>query len=124
MKVITTLPLGSLGGEVMRSDCTAAVPVLVPGVLVTKGEAAARSSGSESSRCTPIAARVTGSMVVEQIFAIPGLGRYFVDSVAARDYPVIMGTTLLYAVVLVISNLLVDISYTLIDPRIRLEDAA
>jgi|JRYE01.1.fsa_nt_gb ABC-type dipeptide/oligopeptide/nickel transport system permease component len=70
------------------------------------------------------AALVTGSMVVEQIFAIPGLGRYFVDSVAARDYPVIMGTTLLYAVVLVISNLLVDISYTLIDPRIRLEDAA
>nr|QMS47871.1 oligopeptide transport system permease protein OppB [uncultured bacterium] len=70
------------------------------------------------------AALVTGSMVVEQIFAIPGLGRYFVDSVAARDYPVIMGTTLLYAVVLVISNLVVDISYTLIDPRIRLEDAA
>jgi ABC-type dipeptide/oligopeptide/nickel transport system permease component len=70
------------------------------------------------------AALVTGSMVVEQIFAIPGLGRYFVDSVAARDYPVIMGTTLLYAVVLVISNLLVDISYTLIDPRIRLEEAA
>lgn len=70
------------------------------------------------------AALVTGSMVVEQIFAIPGLGRYFVDSVAARDYPVIMGTTLLYAVVLVVSNLLVDISYTLIDPRIRLEDAA
>lgn len=70
------------------------------------------------------AALVTGSMVVEQIFAIPGLGRYFVDSVAARDYPVIMGTTLLYALVLVISNLLVDISYTLIDPRIRLEDAA
>lgn len=70
------------------------------------------------------AALVTGSMVVEQIFAIPGLGRYFVDSVAARDYPVIMGTTLLYAVVLVLSNLVVDISYTLIDPRIRLEDAA
>ena len=70
------------------------------------------------------AALVTGSMVVEQIFAIPGLGRYFVDSVAARDYPVIMGTTLLYAVVLVISNLVVDISYTLIDPRIRLEDAS
>lgn len=69
------------------------------------------------------AALVTGSMVVEQIFAIPGLGRYFVDSVSARDYPVIMGTTLLYAVVLVISNLLVDLSYTLIDPRIRLEDA-
>lgn len=70
------------------------------------------------------AALVTGSMVVEQIFAIPGLGRYFVDSVSSRDYPVIMGTTLLYAVVLVISNLVVDISYHLIDPRMRLENSA
>lgn len=70
------------------------------------------------------AALVTGSMVVEQIFAIPGLGRYFVDSVASRDYPVIMGTTLLYAVVLVLSNLVVDLSYNLIDPRMRLEDSA
>ncbi len=70
------------------------------------------------------AALVTGSMVVEQIFAIPGLGRYFVDSVASRDYPVIMGTTLLYAVVLVLSNLVVDLSYHLIDPRMRLEDSA
>lgn len=70
------------------------------------------------------AALVTGSMVVEQIFAIPGLGRYFVDSVASRDYPVIMDTTLLYAVVLVLSNLVVDLSYHLIDPRMRLEDSA
>jgi oligopeptide transport system permease protein len=69
------------------------------------------------------AALVTGSMVVEQIFAIPGLGRYFVDSVSARDYPVIMGTTLLFALVLVLSNLVVDISYAVIDPRMRLDDA-
>ncbi len=67
------------------------------------------------------AALVTGSMVVEQIFAIPGLGRYFVDSVSSRDYPVIMGTTLLFAAMLVISNLFVDLSYTLIDPRIQLD---
>jgi ABC-type dipeptide/oligopeptide/nickel transport system permease component len=69
------------------------------------------------------AALVTGSMVVEQLFAIPGLGRYFVDSVSARDYPVIMGTTLLFALVLVISNLVVDISYTIIDPRMRSDEA-
>ncbi len=62
---------------------------------------------------------VTGSMVVEQIFAIPGLGRFFVDSVGARDYPVIMGTTLLFAAILVLSNLVVDISYAIIDPRMR-----
>jgi ABC-type dipeptide/oligopeptide/nickel transport system permease component len=67
------------------------------------------------------AALVTGSMVVEQIFAIPGLGRFFVDSVGARDYPVIMGTTLLFAVMLVLSNLVVDLSYSIIDPRIRLD---
>lgn len=67
------------------------------------------------------AALVTGSMVVEQIFAIPGLGRYFVDSVSARDYPVIMGTTLLFAFVLVLSNLVVDISYAIVDPRMRLD---
>ena len=63
---------------------------------------------------------VTGSLVVERIFAIPGLGKYYVDAVSGRDYPVIMGTTLLYAVLLVVANLLVDITYTWIDPRIKL----
>jgi ABC-type dipeptide/oligopeptide/nickel transport system permease component len=63
---------------------------------------------------------VTGSLVVERIFAIPGLGKYYVDAVSARDYPVIMGTTLLYALLLVIANLMVDITYTWIDPRIKL----
>lgn len=62
---------------------------------------------------------VTGSMVVEQIFAIPGLGRFFIDSVSGRDYPVIMGTTLLFSTILVLSNLVVDISYAIIDPRMR-----
>ena len=69
------------------------------------------------------AGMIAGSMVVEQIFAIPGLGRFFVDSVGARDYPVIMGTTLLFAVLLILSNLAVDISYSWIDPRIRLDEA-
>lgn len=63
---------------------------------------------------------VTGSLVVERIFAVPGLGKYYVDAVTARDYPVIMGTTLLYAVLLVVANLAVDITYTWIDPRIKL----
>ncbi len=67
------------------------------------------------------AALVTGSMIVEQIFAVPGLGRYFVDSVGARDYPVIMGTTLLFAVILVLANLVVDLTYSIIDPRIGTE---
>lgn len=65
------------------------------------------------------AALVTGSFVTETIFAIPGIGRYFVSSVNNRDYPVIMGTILLYAFFLVLANMFVDIVYALLDPRIR-----
>jgi ABC-type dipeptide/oligopeptide/nickel transport system permease component len=67
------------------------------------------------------AAVVTGTFVVELIFGIPGLGKYFVTSISNRDYPVIMGTILLYAVVLVIANVIVDIVYAFLDPRIRIQ---
>lgn len=69
-----------------------------------------------------LAGIVTGSMIVERIFAIPGMGRFYVDAVSARDYPVIMGMTLVYAVLLVTANLIVDITYSWIDPRIRIEE--
>jgi ABC-type dipeptide/oligopeptide/nickel transport system permease component len=62
---------------------------------------------------------ITGTLVVEKIFAVPGIGRQFVDSVAARDYPVIMGTVLLFAVVIIVANLVVDIAYAFVDPRIK-----
>jgi ABC-type dipeptide/oligopeptide/nickel transport system permease component len=62
---------------------------------------------------------VTGTFIVEQIFAIPGLGKYFIISITNRDYPVVMGTILLYAVFLVIANLAVDLTYAFLDPRIR-----
>lgn len=62
---------------------------------------------------------VTGSFFVESILLLPGIGRYFVLSVTARDYPVIIGTTLLYAVLVMFMNLIVDITYTFVDPRIR-----
>ncbi len=62
---------------------------------------------------------VTGSMIVEQIFGIAGMGKYFVTSVTNRDYPMIMGAVLLYSVLLVGANLLVDVSYAWLDPRIR-----
>jgi oligopeptide transport system permease protein len=65
------------------------------------------------------AALVTGTFVTELTFGIPGMGKYFVSSITNRDYPVIMGTILLYAVFLVIANLLVDIGYAYLDPRIR-----
>ncbi len=67
------------------------------------------------------AAIVTGTFVVEQIFGISGMGQHFVDSVNNRDYPIVMGTTLLYSVLLVVANLAVDITYAWLDPRIRYE---
>lgn len=66
---------------------------------------------------------ITGSFIVENIFAIPGLGRHFVKSITNRDYTVIMGTTVFYAILLLVAVLLVDIAYVLIDPRIKLEGA-
>jgi oligopeptide transport system permease protein len=67
----------------------------------------------------PLAAGlVTGSFIVEQLFAIPGIGRAFVRAVFARDYGLIMGTTLLYAAVVAAANLAVDLTYGFIDPRI------
>lgn len=64
---------------------------------------------------------VTGSLVVEQIFAVPGIGRAFVNSITGRDYTMIMGTTIILATLIVIMNLLSDIMYKIVDPRINLE---
>ncbi|MHB1043832.1 MAG: ABC transporter permease [Eubacteriales bacterium] len=69
-----------------------------------------------------IATVLTGSFVVEQIFAIPGLGRWFVLSVTNRDYTVILGVTVFYSAFLMLMNLIVDLCYTAIDPRIKLID--
>ena len=69
-----------------------------------------------------IAAITTGGFVVEQIFAIPGLGRYFVQAVQQSDYTVIMGTTVFYGAFLVFMVILVDIIYGFVDPRIRVHD--
>ena len=65
------------------------------------------------------AAVVTGTVVIEAIFGIPGMGKYFVQGISNRDYPLIMGVTLVYAVILVVANLAVDITYAWLDPRIR-----
>ncbi len=62
---------------------------------------------------------VTGSFVTELIFDIPGLGRFYIDSIRNRDYAVIMGTTLLYAAIVIAANLVVDIIYAWLDPRIQ-----
>ncbi len=62
---------------------------------------------------------VTGSFVVERIFGIPGMGEFFVTSVTNRDYPIVLGTTLIYSVGLVFANIGVDVAYAWLDPRIR-----
>lgn len=63
---------------------------------------------------------LTGSFVIESIFAIPGLGQYFVTSIYNRDYTVIMGVTVFYSVLIIILNMIVDLLYPLLDPRIKL----
>jgi oligopeptide transport system permease protein len=68
----------------------------------------------------PIAAAlVTGSFIVENIYSIPGVGRAFVEAVLYRDYGMIMGTTLFYAAIVAVANLVVDLLYAVVDPRVR-----
>jgi ABC-type dipeptide/oligopeptide/nickel transport system permease component len=69
----------------------------------------------------PISAGIlTGSFVIEQIFGIPGIGKYFVQSISDRDYPVILGTTIFYSAILILFILIIDLSYGILDPRIKL----
>ena len=69
-----------------------------------------------------IAYLLTGGFVVETVFSIPGLGRYFIQSILNRDYPIIMGTTVFLAAFVIMMNLVVDILYKVIDPRINLSN--
>ncbi|MDU4410438.1 MAG: ABC transporter permease, partial [Streptococcus sp.] len=70
----------------------------------------------------PMAANIlTGSALIEQIFSIPGIGQQFVTSIPTKDYPVIMGTTIVYAVMLMVAILLTDIITSFVDPRVRLK---
>ncbi|MEC5424479.1 ABC transporter permease [Virgibacillus sp. C22-A2] len=68
---------------------------------------------------TLLAGILTGTFVIEQIFAIPGMGKYFVESINQRDYPVIMGTTVFYSAFLIFMLFLVDVAYGILDPRIK-----
>jgi ABC-type dipeptide/oligopeptide/nickel transport system permease component len=69
-----------------------------------------------------LAGLVTGSFIIETMFSFPGMGRAYVQSIGQRDYSMIMGTTIIYALLVAVANLSVDIVYGFIDPRIRLED--
>lgn len=67
-----------------------------------------------------LAGTLCGSFIVEKLFTIPGLGSEFISSITSRDYPLVMGTTLFYASLIIIMNVIVDIVYKLVDPRIKL----
>jgi peptide/nickel transport system permease protein len=62
---------------------------------------------------------VGGAVIIESIYSIPGIGRYYIASINQLDYPVIQGIVLIVAVVVVFANLLVDVTYSILDPRIR-----
>jgi ABC-type dipeptide/oligopeptide/nickel transport system permease component len=66
-----------------------------------------------------LAGLITGSIIIERIFNIPGMGYLFIDSIYARDYPLILATTVFYTLFIVMGNLLVDITYGFVDPRIK-----
>ena len=66
-----------------------------------------------------LAALITGTIIIERVFGVPGMGYLFIDSITRRDYPVIMGTTIFYAFIVVLGNLAVDLAYVVADPRIR-----
>lgn len=63
---------------------------------------------------------VTGSFIIEYIFGIPGMGEMFVNSIFNRDYPVILGATIFYSIILIALIFIVDVAYTWIDPRIKI----
>ncbi|MFG6138352.1 MULTISPECIES: oligopeptide ABC transporter permease OppB [Halomonas] len=69
-----------------------------------------------------VAGIITGSVVIEQIFGIPGIGRYFVQAALNRDYTLVMGTVVFYGALIVLLNLLVDLTYSALDPQIRHDD--
>ena len=69
-----------------------------------------------------IAGVLTGGFVVEKVFSIPGLGRYFIRAISTRDYTVIMGTTIFYAAFIILMNLICDLLYKVVDPRINYND--
>ncbi len=94
----------------------------VPGVKIIFGHALKNSLIPVITYVGPMLAYiVTGSLVVEQIFAVPGIGGEFVRSIINRDYPMIMGTTIVLASLIVIMNMVSDILYKVVDPRITLE---
>ena len=116
--------LSDIGGQSMlRRTYQVAVeagcgPVVILPDAVEVG-VEARSFGAAVMLTEPAAALLTGSGVIETIFAIPGIGRSFVQSALNRDYTVVMGVVIVYAAMIILLNLAVDLIYGLLDPKVR-----
>lgn len=107
--------------EVLRADFirTARAKGMSDGRIVMRHALKAAALPVVSYLGPATAAIITGSVVIEQIFGIPGLGRYFVQGALNRDYTLVMGVVIFYAVLIIILNLIVDLLYPLLDPRVR-----
>jgi len=109
--------------EVLRSNYirTARAKGLPSRIIVTRHALRAALLPLVSYLGPALAGLVTGSLVVEQIFGLPGIGRYFVQGAINRDYTLVMGVIVFYASFIIIFNLLADIFYSILDPRVRLK---
>lgn len=120
--IISRLTRGSMV-EVLRSNYvrTARAKGLSAWRVVTRHAMRAGLLPLVSYLGPAVAALLTGSLVVEQIFGVPGIGRYFVEGALNRDYTVVLGVIIFYASFIIILNLVADILYRVLDPRVRLE---
>jgi len=119
-KLTRTSMLDTLGQDYIR---TARAKGIKTGKIVSK-HALRNSLIPVVTYLGPLTASIlTGGFVIETTFGVPGLGKYFISSILARDYTVIMGTTIVLAALIIIMNLVVDILYVIIDPRISLTKA-
>ena len=122
MAYITRLPRSSMLDVLGQDYIRTARAKGVPGFRVIFGHALKNSLIPVITYFGPMLAYiVTGSIIVEQIFAVPGIGRAFVNSITGRDYPLIMGTTIILACLIIIMNLVSDLLYKIVDPRIELD---
>lgn len=118
--IISRLTRGGMV-EVLRSNFvrTAHAKGLPEHLIITRHTLRAALLPVISYLGPAIAGLVTGSVVIEQIFGLPGIGRYFVQGAINRDYTLVMGTVITYGSLIVLMNLLVDLVYGLMDPRVR-----
>ncbi|MGI9481956.1 MAG: oligopeptide ABC transporter permease OppB [Hyphomicrobiales bacterium] len=120
--VVARLTRGAMIETLRSNHIRTARAYGLPGYMVVGGHALRSAILPVVSYAGPAAAALlTGSVVVETIFGIPGVGRYFVQAALNRDYTLVMGTVIVIAAFIVVFNLLVDLIYAIIDPRVRYE---